>query len=60
MLNHLANGTCPDIAFAVNVLMCYVSLSLETCPTCYCVSKDNDRLCYNLSKGRFYKTDQVF
>jgi hypothetical protein len=25
MLNHLANGTRPDIAFAVNVLMCYAS-----------------------------------
>jgi hypothetical protein len=25
MLNHLTNGTHPDIAFAVNVLMCYAS-----------------------------------
>jgi hypothetical protein len=29
MLNHLANGTRLDIAFAVNVLMCYMS---DSCP----------------------------
>jgi hypothetical protein len=29
MLNHLTNGTCPNIAFAVSVLMCYTS---SPCP----------------------------
>ena len=64
MLNHIANGTRPDISFTVNTLMRYASdpspVSLASRSALYCIPKDYHEPCHYVPKGREHQANWIF